>query len=57
MFRSTLELAGVDRGTSCRRWRNANNRHPDVIAAQRRERARIRSEKGLRLGGRPALVA
>jgi hypothetical protein len=22
------------------RWRNANNRHPDVIAAQRRERAR-----------------
>lgn len=39
------------------RWRNANNRHPDVIAAQRRERARIRSEKGLRWGGRPALVA
>jgi transposase len=26
------------------RWRNANNRHPDVIAAQSRERARIRSE-------------
>jgi hypothetical protein len=22
------------------RWRNANNRHPDVLAAQRRERAR-----------------
>ena len=39
------------------RWRNANNRHPDVIAAQRRERARIRSERGLRWGGRPALVA
>lgn len=28
-------------------WRNANNRHPDVLTAQRRERARIRSEKGL----------
>ena len=39
------------------RWRNANARHPDVLAAQRRERARIRSEKGLRRGGRPALVA
>ena len=33
-------------------WRNAHNRHPDVIAAQRRERARVRSEKGLRWGGR-----
>jgi hypothetical protein len=28
------------------RWRNANNRHPDVLEAQRRERARVRSEKG-----------
>ncbi len=36
------------------RWRNKNARHPDVLAAQRRERARIRSEKGLRWGGRPA---
>ncbi|MGW0829994.1 IS630 family transposase [Streptomyces prunicolor] len=35
------------------RWRNANARHPEVLAAQRRERARIRSEKGLRRGGRP----
>jgi transposase len=35
------------------RWRNANARHPDVLAAQRRERARIRSEKGIRWGGRP----
>ncbi|MCZ1005470.1 IS630 family transposase [Streptomyces lydicus] len=35
------------------RWRNANARHPDVLAAQRRERARIRSEKGIRRGGRP----
>jgi hypothetical protein len=34
------------------RWRSANNRHPDVLAAQRRERARVRSEKGLRWGGR-----
>jgi len=25
------------------RWRNANARHPDVLAAQRRERARIRT--------------
>ncbi|RCG16109.1 IS630 family transposase [Sphaerisporangium album] len=35
------------------RWRNANARHPDVLAAQRRERARIRSEKRIRWGGRP----
>ncbi|MFT9474504.1 IS630 family transposase [Streptomyces sp. 11-1-2] len=35
------------------RWRNANARHPDVLAAQRRERARIRSEKDIRWGGRP----
>ncbi len=33
------------------RWRNANARHPDVLATQRRERARIRSEKGIRWGG------
>ncbi|WUU93431.1 hypothetical protein OHA34_17065 [Spirillospora sp. NBC_01491] len=32
------------------RWRNANARHPDILAAQRRERARIRSEKGIRWG-------
>ena len=35
------------------RWRNANARHPDVLAAQRRERARVRSEKGIRWGGQP----
>ena len=35
------------------RWRNANARHPDVPAAQRRERARIRSEKGIPWGGQP----
>jgi transposase len=39
------------------RWRNANARHPDVLAAQRRERARIRSEKGIRWGGRPRTAA
>jgi transposase len=27
------------------RWRNANARHPDVLAAQRCERARVRSER------------
>ena len=26
-------------------WRTANARHPDVLAAQRRERARVRSER------------
>jgi hypothetical protein len=32
------------------RWRNANARHPDTLAAQRRERARIRSERQQRWG-------
>ena len=32
------------------RWRNANARHPGVLAAQRRERARIRSERQHRWG-------
>lgn len=27
------------------RWRNANSRHPNVLAAQRRERAAFRSER------------
>ncbi|MFW5421072.1 IS630 family transposase [Nocardiopsis sp. CNT-189] len=39
------------------RWRNANARDPDVLTAQRRERARARSEKGLRWGGRPPATA
>jgi hypothetical protein len=39
------------------RWRNKNARHPDVLAAQRKERARIRSEKGLRWGGQPQRTA
>lgn len=38
------------------RWRNANARHPDILAAQRRERARIRSERQQRWG-RPQLKA
>ena len=32
------------------RWRNANARDPDLLAAQRRERARTRAEKGHRRG-------
>jgi transposase len=32
------------------RWRNANARHPDVLAAQRRERVRVRSERHQRWG-------
>lgn len=34
------------------RWRNANARHPDELAAQRKERVRTGSEKGIRWGGR-----
>jgi hypothetical protein len=32
------------------RWRNARARHPGGLAAQRRERARVRSERQLRWG-------
>jgi len=32
------------------RWRNAHARHPEVLAAQRRERARVRSERHRRWG-------
>ncbi|GAA3125761.1 hypothetical protein GCM10010466_15820 [Planomonospora alba] len=39
------------------RWRSARARHPDVLAVQRRERARARSEKGIRWGGRPLATA
>jgi hypothetical protein len=35
---------------ACLRWRNAHARHPGVLAAQRRERARIRSERRQRWG-------
>jgi hypothetical protein len=31
-------------------WRNASARHPDVLAAQRRERARVRSQRRQRWG-------
>ena len=39
------------------RWRNANARHPDVLAAQRRERARVRSERQRRWGQPAARAA
>ncbi|GAA3025847.1 hypothetical protein GCM10017559_59500 [Streptosporangium longisporum] len=41
------------------RQRNAHTRHPALLAAQRRERVRIRirSEKGIRWGGRPLAPA
>ena len=32
------------------RWRNTHARHPGVLAAQRRERARLRSERPQRWG-------
>ncbi len=38
------------------RWRNTNARAPELLAAQRRERARVRAEKGRRWG-RPARAA
>ena len=34
---------------ACLRWRNAHARHPGVLAAQRRERARIRSGRTVNL--------
>ena len=40
-------------GRSDRGAVRAANRHPDVLAGQRRERARVRSEKGIRWGGHP----
>jgi hypothetical protein len=39
------------------RWSNTSARHPDVLTAQRKERARVRSEKGIRWGGRPVNTA
>ncbi len=39
------------------RWRNANVRHRDVLAAERKERARVRSERGIHWGGRPLATA
>jgi hypothetical protein len=37
-------------------WRNANPRDPKILAAERRHRAEMRAEKGLRWG-RPAARA
>jgi hypothetical protein len=39
------------------RWRNANARHSDILAAQRRERARVRSERQQRWGRTRAKAA
>ncbi|MFE2638453.1 hypothetical protein ACFXKF_27500 [Streptomyces scopuliridis] len=39
------------------RRRNANARHCDVLAAERKDRARIRSERGIRWGERPLKTA
>jgi transposase len=39
------------------RWRNANARHPAVLSAQRRERARVRSERQHRWGQTTARAA
>ena len=39
------------------RWRNANARHPEVLAAQRRERGRVRSERQQRWGRPKAKAA
>lgn len=38
---------------ACLRRRNARTRDPDLLEAQRRERARVRGEKRVRYGGRP----
>lgn len=39
------------------RWHNANARQREVLAAERKERARIRSERGIRWGGRHVAAA
>ena len=39
------------------RWRNAHARNPEVLSAQRRERARIRSEKGHHWGRHDTIQA
>lgn len=49
--------AGVRTSHCDLRWRNKNACHPDVLAAQRRERSRIRIEKHIRWGGRPLRLA
>ncbi len=39
---------------ACLRWRDNNTRHPEVLAAQREERACIPSERGIRWGDAPS---
>ncbi|MFC7532352.1 tyrosine-type recombinase/integrase [Actinoplanes sp. GCM10030250] len=62
----TFVIAGSDRSNhpallrhlhNYLRWRNANARHPEGLAAQRRERARIRSERQRRWGQSATLAA
>jgi hypothetical protein len=50
-------MPGVPVSRAYLRWRNTNARHRDVLAAERKERARIRNEKGIRWGGRPISAA
>ena len=54
-------IAGIARATRAMqaylRWRNANTRDPGVLAAQRRERARVRSERQRIWGQRPTAHA
>jgi len=40
-----------------RQFTIASSHHPGVLAAERKERARIRSEKDIRRGGRPLKAA
>lgn len=51
-----LDNLSAHKGANIRR-RNANARLRDVLPAERKERARIRSEKGIRWGGRPLKAA
>jgi transposase len=54
-YRSHAVLAR--RLQDCLRWRNAHARHPGVLAAQRRGRARVRSERQRRWGRPKAKAA
>ena len=49
---SHTALARKLQGYLC--WRNAHARHPGILAAQRRERARVRSGRQQRWGRPPA---
>ncbi len=39
------------------RWSTTNARHRDILAAERKERGHIRSETGIRWGGRSLEIA